>query len=525
MRTGGIGESPFLYTWSFPLCPHRVSIGLSVVEGLQQEMASGAEPRQGVLFGQTAPGQTRIDAWTSVPALDRALMAAVQPPAQQEVLGYYTIRDGSAFMLSPVEVSIANEVFTKQGSVMLLVERRKKGPAEATFFFWRAGVFVHNLPLPFPFHAGILSGEAPNNPAAPPPFAVAPPQESSAPKRGLQLGIYAVAAIAGAGLLMAYLRDGHTMARRPSVVETARSQEAGQWIRTQPRQDLELSWNPRAQAVTTATAGVLRIDDGGVTRQMSLDVGELLMGTVLYAPTSERIRVELVALQRDGQMVQTSVSAHAVTDSVASAPPPDPGPLPLPKKDDAASKKEEITQPVQPVQKAPIKRFQWTVADRTAPVPTPSAPVMPDLLPHAAPPPPKAPAAAPAPVKPVIRSGRIIWTGTLQRRGIVELDGHSVSVGALTGSLPGAPVNLAITPAEFVDNGLVVYTTDPARNNRVEPPSAGNGWNQIRFVWDPERAKQISILEAPNESNGYNRVTLRSDARHCSMIFIDWSLR
>jgi hypothetical protein len=105
------------------------------------------------------------------------------------------------------------------------------------------------------------------------------------------------------------------------------------------------------------------------------------------------------------------------------------------------------------------------------------------------------------------------------------VDGRSVSVGSLNGALPGAPVNLTIVPAEFGENGLVVYTTDAARHNRVEPASAGNGWNQVTYVWDPERVRQLSVLEAPNPNNGYNRIALRNDARRCSMILIDWSLR
>jgi hypothetical protein len=125
----------------------------------------------------------------------------------------------------------------------------------------------------------------------------------------------------------------------------------------------------------------------------------------------------------------------------------------------------------------------------------------------------------------VPRSGRLIWTGTLARAGIVELDGRSASVGSLNGALPGAPVNLSITPAEFGPDGLVVYTTDASRHNRMEPASAGTGWNRVTFVWDPERVRQISVLEAPNPNNGFNRLALRNDARRCSMILIDWTLR
>jgi len=116
----------------------------------------------------------------------------------------------------------------------------------------------------------------------------------------------------------------------------------------------------------------------------------------------------------------------------------------------------------------------------------------------------------------------MIWTGTLSRRGVVELDGHTVSIGNLSGGLPGVPVNVTISPAEFADHGLVVYTTDPKRHNRVEAPNAGNGWNQIKYIWDPERVRQVEVLEAPNPSNKFSRLAVRNDARRCSMMLIDW---
>jgi hypothetical protein len=191
----------------------------------------------------------------------------------------------------------------------------------------------------------------------------------------------------------------------------------------------------------------------------------------------------------------------------------------------------------------PLKRFVMTGRQAAAPA-TAAIPEAPqDALPHVspvaltepppasgllvpAPPPAPPPKAAPAPARPATpRSGRLIWTGTLTRQAIVELDGRLASVGSLNGMLPGAPVSLSITPAEFGPDGLVVYTTDASRHNRVEPASAGTGWNRVTYIWDPERVRQISVLEAPSPNNGFNRLALRNDARRCSMILIDWTLR
>jgi hypothetical protein len=108
---------------------------------------------------------------------------------------------------------------------------------------------------------------------------------------------------------------------------------------------------------------------------------------------------------------------------------------------------------------------------------------------------------------------------------VVELEGPAVSAGSVSGALPGVPVAVTVSPAEFSEDGLVVYTADPARNNRVEPASAGNGWNKLKFVLDPERVKQLAVLETPNASNRFNHLAVRNDSRRCSMILIDWTTR
>jgi hypothetical protein len=345
-------------------------------------------------------------------------------------------------------------------------------------------------------------------------------------------------------MVAAHLRDQRLTGPRPAIAaEPGPPPEGPIWIATQPKQELELAWDPRAEPVSNATAGVLRIEDTGGPRQMSLDVGELLLGGIMYAPASERIRVELTTLQRDGRMVPVAVSARSAPPSfeapVAENLPPVAEKKPemptVTKADPPAKAEAPAPQPV-PARRPPLKRFTWNAADRSVAAPALALdaphPVLPsaqlpafDLGVPAAPAPPPRPAPAPAAIRTLPRSGRLIWTGTLQRRGVVELDGRAASVGTISGGLPGAPVNVSVTPAEFTEDGLVVFTTEASRHNRVEPASAGNGWNKTTFVWAPERVREIAILEGPNAANGFNRLTLRSDARRCSMILIDWTLR
>ena len=531
MQTLGIADSAFSYTWNFPICPYRVGIALSIIEALQQEIADGGGPRHGILFGHPEPGFTHIDDWQSLPSLDRETFARTLSSDTRQAVGCYCIREGSAFIVSPAEVALTQEFFRKPGAVMLLIERRKKGPAEASFFFWRDDVFVHNLPLPFPFHAGILSGQAPGPLSIPAP--VLQPPSARLSRRGRRLVLYCATAMAAGGLMAAIFHDRRETPRRPLAgYEPPGPQSAAtMWIPTQPKRDLELVWNPQGESILTATAGLLKIEDGGKTRQMSLDVGELLLGSILYAPASDRIRVHLTTLQRDGRMAPVAVVAQVAQPAHAS---------PVAEADrtvEAPEKKLEAA--VRP----PLKRFVMTgiqpAARQTAAIPDAPQDALPPVshvaltqpLPTPgllvpAPPPAPPPKAAPAPARPATpRSGRLIWTGTLARQAIVELDGRLASVGSLNGMLPGAPVSLSITPAEFGPDGLVVYTTDASRHNRVEPASAGTGWNRVTYIWDPERVRQISVLEAPSPNNGFNRLALRNDARRCSMILIDWTLR
>ncbi len=548
----GKRDGPFSYTWSFALCPHRVQIDLAIIEALQGEMAASSDSVQGLLFGQTGRGTVEINGWWPIPALNRERIAGALETETRDVRGYYVIREGSAFILSPAEIALAQEFFSKPGSVVLLIERRRKGPAEATFYFWRGDVLVHNLPLPFPLHAGILSGQPPV-PAEDPVLAPAPSTGiMSGRGRALVIALYAASAVAGAGIVATQFRHHQRPAvQRPELSEVSPPADAT-WISAEPKRDLELTWDPRAESVANATAGVLKIEDGGVTRQMSLDVGELLLGAVLYAPASDRIGVQLTVLQRDGRMLPAPIAAQPAAVSppapvAAAAPASEPArkdPVPAP---EAVTKKPEVLQQTAAVRRPALKRFTWTRADRAAPSVTPVLEIPPQAppvvnpavltaeLPHGAlvsptlpaPPPPRpTPSPVPAaPAKSVSRVGRVIWTGTLLRRGVVELDGRSASVGSVTGALPGAPINLSVTPAEFGPDGLMVYTTDASRHNRVEPPSAGNGWNKVTYVWAPERVREIAVLESPSPANGFNRLALRSDARRCSMLLIDWSLR
>jgi hypothetical protein len=119
----------------------------------------------------------------------------------------------------------------------------------------------------------------------------------------------------------------------------------------------------------------------------------------------------------------------------------------------------------------------------------------------------------------------LIWTGKLDPHAVVEINGAHAGFGSVIGSWPGGPAEFRVDPAEFTRDGLVIYTADGAANGRTEPPSKANGWNPVSFAFDPVRVGQLVVLEAPNQRNNFNRIVLRSDAKTCPVIVIDWKAR
>jgi hypothetical protein len=478
-------------------------------------LSETSAPLQGLLCGKVQPGVTTVSGIRPVAALGREQFALALAAARQPVVGFYRMREGNGLVLSDEEVALTRDLFENFGWVVLLIERRADGPAEGSFFFWKGEVFVHNLPSPFPVDPAILAESA--KPGIP---------EPPGKRRGTPVSLVAGTAIACLLLLLALMPSRH--APSPSVPASVERRAAP--AASVQHAELELAWDPQSRGIATAIKGALNIEDGGVQRRILLTSRELQAGSLLYSPTSNRVRAGLTMLQPDGQAVVIGVNAG----------PPQPRPV----RTETVQIEKVATEPEpephadrivpEPVIRAKVeqparKRFTLASVGHVQPkapaiLEPPPAPELPTAT-HAFPLAPTLSAVLPAPSHASPPSGRLIWTGTMRRHDVVELDGKFASIGSLNGALPGVPVSLIILPAEFSSGGLVVYTTDAKKHNRVEPPSAGNGWNKTTYIWDPERVKQLAVMEAPNANNRFSRLALRNDARRCSMILIDWAAK
>jgi hypothetical protein len=124
-----------------------------------------------------------------------------------------------------------------------------------------------------------------------------------------------------------------------------------------------------------------------------------------------------------------------------------------------------------------------------------------------------------------MKSGTIVWSGNLSRRGVLEIERDRASAGYLNRALPGVPISVEALPGEFTPDGLLAHTADPQDTGAArEAASPENGWNAIRYTYDPKSARDISVLEPPTAQSGWLRLTLRSESRDHSVIILRWHL-
>jgi len=349
------------------------------------------------------------------------------------------------------------------------------------------------------------------------------------------------------------------------------------WLRTSSRLDLRayafapgqvrIEWNQQSTAVLRGASGILEVTDGQTTTRIPMDAEQLHSSSVVYANHGSQLFIHLRVDPREsgGSFTHDSIQLVArVSPSAApaeapptEAAPEQPAPTEAPTEASAERTSQfpeplwrlESKQPAPPpvreepepaaaapkAEPPPRKTLVLPSRSSTTQVvaaPLPAAPTVdpvplkavatPDLLSRlplaGAPPPPSRSAPASLP-----RTGRLIWTGTLARRGVVEIEASHTSAGSLAGGLPGVPIFVRVLPAEFSQNGLVVYTNDRSKAGATERPTKANGWNTMHFRYDPARVVELVVIEAPNRTNDFSRLVLRNEGRDYSVVVIDWS--
>jgi proteasome lid subunit RPN8/RPN11 len=122
-------------------------------------------------------------------------------------------------------------------------------------------------------------------------------------------------------------------------------------------------------------------------------------------------------------------------------------------------------------------------------------------------------------------SGRLIWTGRLPQDSVLTIEGRKASFGYINGELPGVPLKVTVQPAELTNRGIRIYTG----NNQVaarspESPGPGNGWNPTGYLYSPERAGDLRVVESPSAQNGWRRLAIRGANRPYSVMVLHWEI-
>jgi protein TonB len=299
-----------------------------LIETLQEIVRNEDGDRQGILYGQPGDAGTVVGSSHALTVFGIEEMRKAIAEAHDPVVGYYRIREGNSLELTTDEIDLAETLFARPGSVILLVERRTLGP-KANFFFLEHGAFM-NLPLlEFPLDAATLTEReaqrvkrrdeeavVPAAPELPPPSSgsSAPPPAAngkpvSARRPATRLWMFAmVVSVAIASFSLALLinrlrnRIDNEGAARSTLLAARTSLRA-----ERQGEDLKIMWDLKSPAVAGATSGILDIDDGGTTRRILMTADQVRFGSLLYSPASQQISVRLTTLKDDQSTEQESV--------------------------------------------------------------------------------------------------------------------------------------------------------------------------------------------------------------------------
>ena len=481
-----------------------------------------------------------------------AFSRLLDAPAGIEAVGWYCSHTRSGMELRTEDRDLFDRFFPDPGAIVLIVKPSHWGPADAAFFVRGADGQISAVPFeemtlePRAASEGAPGPEHARKPRPEPrpegagaltaPIArEAPEHQEATPsrKRAVWGWLGAFAAVVAVAAALYWKPAAHPA--RDTLGLQAHAVAPGQ---------MRIEWNPRSAPVLDAASGSLEIVDGAAHPTIPLDSNQLRSSGITYWQQSGNVLVRMrVEQRRPGSQPAEELIQFLSPSPAAASPPPERPPKPaVSNARIAAVSNARIVKeaPKTPKQPAPRRVMSLPPAAQqpvsAAVLPPPPAVVtgtsrlsLPDLVarPPMSPRPPVREVVIPArQVYSGPRSGRIIWTGSLGRRGVVEIEGSRPSIGSLIGALPGGvPVSFHIAPAEFGDHGLVIYTADSSREGRSEKPARANGWNSTEFQFDPERARELVVIEAPNTTNSFKRLVLRNEGRSCSVVVIDWSVK
>lgn len=560
--------------WQAAGCPVRIACSRAILEELAlaasagfNRLAKGGVEIGGVLFGIRDSDSLKILAYRPLaceyafgPSFtlsdsDRRTLEDLlaSPDTDSNLSGMLPVgwyhshtHTRARILLSDEDLQLFQQYFPETWQIALVLRPHRFDPVRAGFFFRepdgsvQAASSRHEFVIkPEPGKSGSLPDDpAPPHFASPPAAPGSQPEPHSSPQWSVSNGPQrwwswkAAAVVLTLTLALALFWLGRS---RASAGLALHELDVGGHLR--------IDWNHNARIIRQAESGAIEIEDGSFKLHHELSQEYLRLGSATYLRTTGNVLVRLLVRGADQstfteftRFLGSPVAVAAPIDTRPAGPsagedrtphPPVP-PVDRPSHQLPPEAPVHAVSAQQAAAAAALQRRQLTLPPAGAPhPPEPLLPAPPAIAPNSA-----ATTggyvphvAIPAPPKPDDQSpaaGKIIWTGKLARGGTVQILGNRPSQGRLTGGLPGVPVLVEVFPSELVQEGLRIFTADPASISPPEAPGAQNGWNRTVYVLNPRKASEITILEAPNQQNGWNRLVLRAERGDHSIIVLRW---
>jgi hypothetical protein len=335
------------FHWEAPGEPMAVHFQLNIVDLLERNVLRGGDlGAVGVLLGRIENGRrpTLIvedcepiqvpplrgpydspfgdrDAWKSVMGRWPSILGK-----RISILGFYRSCEHGQAKLNEHDLAVLGSNPTKSEQIFLIVESGAGKPCRGVLFLARDGAEVwrwdavsfnretlsRREPAPRPAHSNSQQSSLQL-----PEATVAEVQEAKhkikrEPTASSMLywvlGFLTGVALIAAGLFS--FRSGRLFQLLSNMVVT-RSESALGLRAERSGNDLQLSWDRDAPILLKATAGRLSIADGGIHKNLGLELSELQRGSILYSPITDNVVLRLEVLSAGS--VTTSESVRFVS--------------------------------------------------------------------------------------------------------------------------------------------------------------------------------------------------------------------
>jgi hypothetical protein len=252
-------------------------------------------------------------------ALLRTSAADVRERKGHQVVGFFRSCTSEQFDFSPNDLDVLREV-PLDCRVLLIVKPFADGRSMARVFQLRDGTW--NQTSEFPIAQVRVAARPPKVRALTKTLVALPPPPILSAKKWPRIPMLWIYSVLGCLVLVAAIAF---LGPRP-----AEANPLG--LNVNPEGDLlRVTWNRNASAIRSGSAGVLRIEEGGQHRDITLSPGQLASGAVMYRSDSRDITFHLAVNGKShveemirfvtGGAISPNISPSITTTPTTTAPP------------------------------------------------------------------------------------------------------------------------------------------------------------------------------------------------------------